>query len=46
VGNAEAAANSHGLLLFQFLGGNTANTLPYPLGNTISGGATHPGQGS
>jgi enolase len=35
---AEAAANSHGLLLFQFLGGNTANTLPYPLGNTISGG--------
>ena len=38
VGNAEAAANSHGLLLFQFLGGNTANTLPYPLGNTISGG--------
>jgi enolase len=36
--NAEAAANSHGLLLFQFMGGNTANTLPYPLGNTISGG--------
>jgi len=36
--NAEAAANSHGLLLFQFLGGSTANTLPYPLGNTISGG--------
>ena len=36
--NAEAAANSHGLLLFQFLGGNTSNTLPYPLGNTISGG--------
>ncbi len=38
VANAEAAANSHGLLLFQFLGGNTANTLPFPLGNTISGG--------
>jgi enolase len=38
VANAEAAANSHGLLLFQFLGGNTANMLPYPLGNTISGG--------
>ncbi len=37
--NAEAAANSHGLLLFQFLGGNAANTLPYPLGNCISGGA-------
>jgi enolase len=36
--NAEAAANSHGLLLFQFLGGNIANTLPYPLGNIISGG--------
>jgi enolase len=36
--NVEAAANSHGLLLFQFLGGNTASTLPYPLGNTISGG--------
>jgi len=36
--NAEAAANSHGLLLFQFLGGNTATTMPYPLGNCISGG--------
>ncbi len=36
--NAEAAANSHGLLLFQFLGGNAANSLPYPLGNCISGG--------
>ena len=38
--NAEAAANTHGLLLFQFLGGNAATTLPYPLGNCISGGAT------
>jgi len=37
--NAEAAANSHGLLLFQFLGGNAATTLPFPLGNCISGGA-------
>lgn len=37
--NAEAAANSHGLLLFQFLGGNAANTLPFPLGNCITGGA-------
>jgi enolase len=37
--NAEAAANSHGQLLFQFLGGNIANSLPYPLGNCISGGA-------
>ena len=36
--NAEAAANSHSLLLFQFIGGNAANTLPYPLGNCISGG--------
>jgi enolase len=36
--NAEAAANSHSQLLFQFLGGSTANTLPYPLGNCISGG--------
>jgi enolase len=36
--NAEAAANSHGMLLFQFLGGSAASTLPYPLGNTISGG--------
>jgi enolase len=36
--NAEAAANAHSLLLFQFLGGNTANILPYPLGNIISGG--------
>jgi enolase len=37
--NAEAAANSHGMLLFQFLGGNAASTMPYPLGNCISGGA-------
>jgi enolase len=36
--NAEAAANSHGLLLFQFIGGNAADTMPYPLGNCISGG--------
>jgi enolase len=36
--NAEAAANSHGMLMFQFLGGNNATTLPYPLGNCISGG--------
>lgn len=39
IANAEAAANSHGLLLFQFIGGNAANTLPFPLGNCISGGA-------
>jgi enolase len=36
--NAEAAANSYGLPLFQYLGGHVANELPYPLGNTISGG--------
>jgi enolase len=36
--NAEAAANSHSLLLCQFIGGNAANILPYPLGNCISGG--------
>jgi enolase len=36
--NAEAAANSYGLLLFQFLGGQVAHELPYPLGNVISGG--------
>ncbi len=36
--NAEAAANSHSQLLFQFLGGTTATTMPYPLGNCISGG--------
>jgi enolase len=36
--NAEAAANSYGLLLFQFLGGQLARELPYPLGNVISGG--------
>jgi len=38
IANAEAAANSHSMLLFQFLGGSTATTLPYPLGNCISGG--------
>jgi len=36
--NAEAAANSYGLLLFQYLGGQAAHKLPYPLGNAISGG--------
>jgi len=35
---AEAAANSYGMLLFQYLGGHVANELPYPLGNVISGG--------
>jgi len=36
--SAEAAANSSGLLLFQYLGGHISHELPYPLGNTISGG--------
>ncbi|MGQ9538120.1 MAG: phosphopyruvate hydratase [Candidatus Bathycorpusculaceae bacterium] len=36
--NAEAAANSYGLPLFQYLGGYAAFELPYPLGNIISGG--------
>jgi enolase len=36
--NAEAAANSYGLLLFQYLGGYVAHELPYPLGNVVSGG--------
>jgi enolase len=36
--NAEAAANSYGLPLFQYLGGYAAHELPYPLGNVISGG--------
>lgn len=36
--NAEAAANSYGIPLFQYLGGYTARELPYPLGNVISGG--------
>jgi enolase len=35
---AEAAANSSGLLLFQYLGGHVASELPYPLGNILSGG--------
>lgn len=35
---AEAAANSYGLPLFQYLGGYLARELPYPLGNVISGG--------
>jgi enolase len=35
---AEASANSYGMLLFQYLGGQVAHELPYPLGNTMSGG--------
>lgn len=36
--SAEAAANSCGMLLFQYLGGHFVNEVPYPLGNVISGG--------
>jgi enolase len=36
--NVEAAANSYGMLLFQFLAGQVVRELPYPLGNAISGG--------
>lgn len=36
--SAEAAANSYGLLLFQFIGGRIAHELPFPLGNIMSGG--------
>jgi len=36
--SAEAAANSYGLLLFRYLGGQVSHELPYPLGNVISGG--------
>ena len=36
--SAEAAANSNGLLLFQYLAGHMAHDMPYPLGNMISGG--------
>jgi enolase len=36
--NAESAANSCDSLLFQHLGGTIADELPYPLGNSMSGG--------
>lgn len=36
--SAEAAANSYGMPLFQYLGGYAVRELPYPLGNVISGG--------
>lgn len=35
---AEAAANSHGIPLFQHLAGHSANELPSPLGNVLGGG--------
>ena len=42
---AEAAANTYGLPLFQYLGGYYAQELPYPLGNVISGGKHVSGKG-
>lgn len=35
---AEAAASSHGIPLFQHLGGVIATDLPHPLGNVLGGG--------
>ena len=35
---AEAAANSHGIPLFQHLAGRSVNELPSPLGNVLGGG--------
>jgi len=39
IATAEAAANSYHMPLFRYLGGYSANKLPYPLGNVVSGGA-------
>ena len=36
---AKAAASSFNMSLYQFLGGNLKNEIPYPLGNMINGGA-------
>lgn len=36
---AKAAATSHNMPLYSFLGGNMKNEIPYPLGNMINGGA-------
>ena len=42
---ADAAANTYGLPLFQYLGGYYAKELPYPLGNVLSGGKHTAGKG-
>lgn len=42
---ADAAANTYGLPLFQYLGGYYAKQLPYPLGNVLSGGKHARGKG-
>ncbi len=36
--NAKAAADTYGLMLFQYLGGTRARTMPVPLMNIINGG--------
>lgn len=36
---AKAAASSYNLPLYQYLGGNFVNKLPFPLGNMMNGGA-------
>jgi len=38
VANAEAAATSYDLPLFQYLSGYLGNEIPYPLGNVLGGG--------
>ena len=42
---ADAAANTYGLPLFQYLGGYYTKELPYPLGNILSGGKHTAGKG-
>jgi len=42
---AEAAANSYGLPMFQYLAGQLACELPYPLGNILGGGEHTLGRG-
>lgn len=43
--NVVAVANAKGLWPYQVIGGVLANTLPYPLGNTIGGGKHSRGLG-
>ncbi len=43
---AEAAADSYGIPLFQYLGGILATELPHPLGNVLGGGAHTHGKGT
>ena len=39
IANAKAAANSHKISLYKYLGGNNKNKLPFPMLNIINGGA-------